>query len=149
MRIGELARVSGVSADTVRYYERIGLMPAPRRTPGGYREYPAGAANRLRIIRNAAQLGFPLQEIAGVLRIRDAGGAPCRQVRDYARTLVGSIEQRIAELQAERKAMRKMIKAWDSLLVRGSPETPVRLLESGSIAIRRQAPKHARLRQSR
>jgi MerR family transcriptional regulator, copper efflux regulator len=149
MRIGELARVSGASADTIRYYERIGLMPAPRRTPGGYREYPAGAANRIRIIRNAAQLGFPLQEIARVLRIRDSGGAPCRQVRDYARSLVGGIEQRIAELQAERKAMRKMIKAWDSALVRTSPDTPVHLLESDSIAIRRPVPKHARLRQSR
>ena len=149
MRIGELARASGVSADTIRYYERIGLMPAPRRTPGGYREYPAGAANRLRIIRNAAQLGFPLQEIARVLRIRDAGGAPCRQVRDYARNLVGGIEQRIAELQTERKAMQKMIREWDAVLVGASPETPVHLLESDSIAVRRPAPKQARLRQSR
>jgi DNA-binding transcriptional MerR regulator len=149
MRIGELARVSGLSADTIRYYERIGLMPAPRRTSSGYREYPAGAANRLRIIRNAAQLGFPLQEIAKVLRIRDRGAAPCRQVRDYACKLVGGIEQRIAELQTERKAMQTMIRAWDAVLVGTSPETPVHLLESDSIAIRLPAPKQTRLRQSR
>jgi MerR family transcriptional regulator, copper efflux regulator len=149
MRIGELARVSAVSPDTIRYYERIGLMPAPRRTPGGYREYPAGAANRIRIIRNAVQLGFPLREIASVLRIRDSGGAPCRQVRDYARTLVGGIEQRIAELQAERKKMRKMIQAWDAALLRTDPGEPVHLLESDSIAIRGPEPKHARLRRAR
>lgn len=149
MRIGELARVSGTSADTIRYYERIGLMPAPARTSSGYREYPAGAANRIRVIRNAAQLGFPLKEIARVLRVRDSGGAPCRQVRDYACNLVESIEQRIAELQVERKAMQKMIRAWDSALVRTSPEMPARLLESDAIALRRPEPGHARLRPSR
>ena len=70
MRIGELALASGVSSDTIRYYERIGLMPRATRTPSGYREYPAGARNRIRVIRNAVQLGFPLQEIGNVLRIR-------------------------------------------------------------------------------
>lgn len=147
MRIGELAEVAGVSPDTIRYYERIGLMPSPTRTPAGYREYPSGAANRIRVIRNAVQLGFPLQEIAKVLRIRDTGGAPCGRVRDYARELVREVEQRIAHLQCERKAMVKMIKDWDRLLAAGRPDVPVHLLER-PVAVRRPPAKHARLRRS-
>lgn len=148
MRIGELAHASGVSSDTIRYYERIGLMPRAARTPSGYREYPAGARNRMRLIRNAVQLGFPLQEIAKVLRIRDAGGAPCRQVRDYARELVGQIDQRITELETEREAMLQMIEDWDAVLAGTRPDTPVRLLERDSLAARRGPIEH-RLRRSR
>lgn len=148
MTIGELGRQTGVSADTIRYYERIGLMPRPQRTPGGYRDYPAGAGNRLTVIRNAVQLGFPLREIARVLRIRDAGGAPCRQVRDYARELVGEIEQRIAALQADRRAMLAMIDRWDVVLAGTSPGAAARLLETSSIATRRPQPKQIRLRRS-
>ena len=148
MTIGELARQTGVSADTIRYYERIGLMPRPQRTPGGYRDYPTGAGNRITVIRNAVQLGFPLREIATVLRIRDAGGAPCRQVRDYARELVSEIEQRIVALQADRKAMLAMINRWDVVLAGTSPGTAARLLEGGSIATRRPQPTQMRLRRS-
>ena len=129
MRIGQLAQKTGVSADTIRYYERIGLMPSPDRTDGGYREYPSGAANRLRLIRNAIQLGFPLKEIVKVLRIRDAGGAPCRQVRDYAARLVTETERRIIELRRERKAMLAMIRDWDTRLAGAEPGTRVHLLE--------------------
>ena len=67
MTVGQLAEASGVSADTIRYYERIGLIPPARRSPAGYRLYPPGARSRIRVIRNAVQLGFPLQEIAKVL----------------------------------------------------------------------------------
>ena len=148
MTIGELGRQTGVSADTIRYYERIGLMPRPHRTPGGYRDYPAGAGNRLTVIRNAVQLGFPLREIAKVLRIRDAGGAPCRQVRDYARELVSEIEQRISRLQADRRAMLAMIDRWDVVLAATSPGAAARLLETSSIATRRPQPKQIRLRRS-
>jgi DNA-binding transcriptional MerR regulator len=148
MRIGQLAHASGVSADTIRYYEKIGLLPRAPRTPSGYREYPGGAANRIRVIRNAVQLGFPLGEIAKVLRVRDAGGTPCRQVRDYAQALVGQIEQRIGELETERQAMLAMIGAWDGKLeqARGGR---AHLLEDGAIATRRPTPKHLRLRRAR
>jgi MerR family copper efflux transcriptional regulator len=144
MRIGELARQTGVAADTIRYYEKIGLLPKPARTSGGYRAYPDGAINRIRIIRNAVQLGFPLREIAKVLRVRDAGGAPCRQVRDYATALVQTIEQRITELQAERASMLVMIAAWDRKLASTRGER-AHLLE-GSVATRARDPRHLRLR---
>ncbi len=148
MRIGQLARVSGVTSDTIRYYEKIGLMPAARRTDSGYREYPAGAPNRIRIIRNAVQLGFPLKEIAKVLRIRDSGGAPCRQVCDYARELVEEIEQRIVELKTERQAMLTMIQEWDAVLADARPGARAHLLESDIIAVRGARPKQARLRRA-
>jgi DNA-binding transcriptional MerR regulator len=120
-------------------------MPAARRTDGGYREYPAGAVNRIRVIRNAAQLGFPLREIANVLRVRDAGGAPCRDVRDYARALVDQIERRIDELRTERRALLEMIREWDTRLAVTPPGARARLLES-DVPSRRPMPKSARLR---
>jgi DNA-binding transcriptional MerR regulator len=147
MRIGQLAQATGVSADTIRYYEKIGLLPRAQRTGSGYRSYASGAANRIRVIRNAVQLGFPLAEIAKVLRVRDAGGAPCRQVRDYARDLVAQIDARIVELDDERRAMLAMITAWDAQLAQARGGR-AHLLE-GPIATRRPAPKHARLRHSR
>ena len=145
MRIGQLALAAGVSPDTIRYYEKIGLLPRAARSASGYREYPAGAGNRIHVIRNAVQLGFPLDEIAKVLRVRDAGGAPCRQVRDYAHDLVRQIEQRIAELKAERRSMLAMINAWDGKLEQARGER-AHLLEGRAIAARRPSPKHARLR---
>ena len=116
MKIGELAVLSGMSADTLRYYERVGLLPRTRRGPNGYRDYPASVQNRLRVIRNAVSLGFPLKEITRVLRVRDEGGSPCRQVRDYAVTIADELDQRITRLQAERRRMRAMIKEWDTRL---------------------------------
>jgi len=146
MRIGQLAHTTGVSPDTIRYYEKIGLLPKARRTESGYREYPDGAGNRIRVIRNAVQLGFPLKEIAKVLRIRDSGGAPCRQVREYAHQLVEQIEHRIGELRAEKHAMQAMIRDWDATLAQTSPGTHALLLERVPIAARSARPKHARLR---
>jgi DNA-binding transcriptional MerR regulator len=148
MRIGELARVSGVTPDTIRYYERLGLMPSPHRGANGYREYPAKAANRLRVIRNAVQLGFPLTEIAKVLRIRDAGGAPCRQVRDYAQTLVAEIDQRIAQLETEKAAMLRMLSSWNGILEVTRTDAPARLLERDEIARRSPVVRSSLLRRT-
>ena len=145
MRIGQLARLTGVSPDTLRYYERIGLMPKPHRAASGYRDYSDGAVNRVRIIRNAVHLGFPLHEIAKVLKVRDEGGAPCRQVRDYATSLIERMEQRINELTVERNTMLAMLRTWDQkLTVAGS--APARLLESLPPSPSGIRAKHARLR---
>jgi DNA-binding transcriptional MerR regulator len=129
MRIGELAQSAGVTVDTIRYYERIGVIPKARRAANGYRDYAPEVRNRLRVIRNAVQLGFPLKEITKLLRIRDAGGAPCVQVRDYALTLVDQIDRRIAEMRAERKAMLTMIEQWNHKLATTRPGARAHLLE--------------------
>jgi DNA-binding transcriptional MerR regulator len=149
MRIGQLAHTTGVSVDTLRYYERIGLMPRAPRTPSGYREYPDGARNRIRVIRNAVQLGFPLKEIATVMKVRDEGGAPCRQVRDYAQRLVLQLDRRIAELRAERQAMRSMIREWDGKLARVSGSARAHLLENPGAAGRLARSRDANLRGGR
>jgi MerR family copper efflux transcriptional regulator len=130
MRIGELAQSAGVTVDTIRYYERIGVIPKARRASNGYRDYTSDVRSRLRIIRNAVSLGFPLKEITKLLRIRDAGGAPCAQVRDYAVTLVDQIDRRIAEMKAERKAMLGMIDHWNLKLAKTKPGTRAHLLDA-------------------
>jgi DNA-binding transcriptional MerR regulator len=130
MRIGELALSAGVTVDTIRYYERIGVIPKARRASNGYRDYAPEVRNRLRVIRNAVALGFPLKEIRALLRIRDAGGAPCAQVRDYAVTLVEQIDRRIAEMKAERKAMTAMIAQWNVKLASTKEGSRAHLLEA-------------------
>ena len=149
MRIGQLAESTGISRDTIRYYERIGLLPKARRRDSGYREYPDEAGNRIRVIRNAVQLGFPLKEIAKVLNVRDAGGAPCQQVRDYAHGLVAEIEQKIGQLETEKRAMLGMIRDWDAKLAQTAPGTRALLLERDGIAARGARPRHAHLRKRR
>jgi DNA-binding transcriptional MerR regulator len=135
MRIGQLARTAGVSIDTIRYYEKIRLLPPPSRTDSGYRRYSAGAANRILVIRNAVQLGFPLKEIAKVLRVRDSGGAPCQQVRDYAQHLVSEIDRRIVELNLERQSMLDMICTWDQKLQQANGAR-AHLLDDPDLAVR-------------
>src|SRR5579871_2742600 len=84
MRSGELARLSGVSTDTLRHYESLGLLPVPARTRGNYRDYPPQSIARVRLIRNALSMGFSLQELGGIIQSRDQGEAPCREVRRLA-----------------------------------------------------------------
>jgi MerR family copper efflux transcriptional regulator len=129
MRIGELAQSAAVTVDTIRYYERIGVIPKARRTANGYRDYAPEVRDRLRVIRNAVHLGFPLKEITKLLRIRDAGGAPCAQVRDYAVTLVEQINRRIAEMKTERKAMLALIAQWNIKLSKTKPGSRAHLLD--------------------
>ena len=149
MRIGELARTTGISADTIRYYEKRGLLPKAQRTPSGYRAYPEGAVNRIRVIRNAVGLGFPLDEIVKVLKVRDTGGAPCRQVRDYACELVKQIDQRIEELTTERQGMLTMIGEWNEKLAGTPPGARANLLEVVSMPSRSPRPRASRLRRNR
>jgi DNA-binding transcriptional MerR regulator len=81
---GELARLSGMSADTVRHYERHGLLPAAPRSASGYRPFPREALVRMQIIRAALSIGFSVSELSDIFRERRNGGAPCRRVRDMA-----------------------------------------------------------------
>ncbi|MET9240930.1 heavy metal-responsive transcriptional regulator [Nonomuraea sp. NPDC003709] len=108
MRIGDLAAEVGVTTKTIRFYEQAGLLPQPPRTPAGYRDYPAVAAERLTFIRDAQAAGLTLAEIRGVLAIRDAGQPPCHHVTALIDTHLQQVEQRIAELLAARAALRAL-----------------------------------------
>ena len=130
MRIGQLASQSGVPVDTIRYYEKLGLLPHPARTTNGYRAYPDGAIARLQLIRNAVRFGFPLKEVARFLKVRDAGGAPCDQVRDGGRKLLMQMDEKIAELQATRAAMATTLQEWDRRLARAGAGQRAHLLDA-------------------
>lgn len=105
MRIGELADQLGLNTKTIRYYESIGLLPDPERTPSGYRDYDDGAGERLRFIRTAQRLGITLDEIREILAFRDRGDQPCGYVREVLRRQVDEIDERIAELRQLRREL--------------------------------------------
>ena len=106
MRIGQLAAQTGYSVRTIRFYEQSGLLPAPSRTPAGYRSYDQDAVARLRFVRSAQALGLSLAEIADVLRIRDHQGPPCSYVAELLDTHIGALDRRIDELTALRDELR-------------------------------------------
>jgi DNA-binding transcriptional MerR regulator len=130
MGASECARQAGVSTDTLRYYERQRLLPAPPRTPSGYRRYPAEVLQRIRVIRCALAMGFSVGELARILRARDRGLAPCAHVRQLAGEKLRALELRIRELQHLRKEMRTIIAAWDARLERTPSGGRAALLES-------------------
>src|SRR2546426_2547269 len=113
MTIGKLAEAAGVTAGTVRYYERSGLLRKPPRTAAGYRLYSADVIQRLAVIRSAQQFGFSLREIAAFLHTREAGGRPCQHVRDAAARLLTAVDAQIEELAERRRHMREMLRRWD------------------------------------
>ena len=102
MFIHELARTSGVSAKTIRYYESIGLMPDPKRADNNYRQYAPDAIERLRFIVSARSLGFNLTDIGEFLSARDEGTLPCKRVLDSIDGRIADIDRRIADLLALR-----------------------------------------------
>jgi DNA-binding transcriptional MerR regulator len=130
MTIGKVAASAGVSADAIRYYERLGLLPKPYRTASGYRQYGPGVVNRLTLIRNAQRFGFSLRAIAAFLRAREAGGRPCHDVRAAAGRLLGAVDRQIADLVATRKQMRRTLRDWDRRLAATPSGAQARLLDS-------------------
>ncbi len=128
LRSSQLARLAGVSTDTLRHYERKDLLH-PRRSANGYREYPPASLTRVLMVRRALSVGFSLNELARVLRIRDAGGAPCRQVRALAATKLESLEAQIRYLTLLRNELRALLKTWDADLARTPRGKPARLLD--------------------
>jgi MerR family transcriptional regulator, copper efflux regulator len=111
MGIGALSRASGVGIETLRYYERIGLLTQPGRKKGAYRRYGPDAITRLRFIRRAAVLGFSLAETRELLALRAREGAPCTTVREKASQKLAVIEQKLAELTDLRDAVATLVRA--------------------------------------
>jgi DNA-binding transcriptional MerR regulator len=129
LTIGQVSSSTGETRDTIRYYERIGLVPKPMRTPAGYRQYRDGVVNRLALIRNAQQFGFSLREIAGFLGLRDGGGKPCHDVRAAAARMLEAVDGQIAELIETRKRMKATLKSWDATLAATPVDRPAFLLD--------------------
>ncbi|WP_062210713.1 heavy metal-responsive transcriptional regulator [Demequina oxidasica] len=100
MKIGELAEAGHVTAKTVRYYESIGLMPAPGRTASGYRDYGDDAVDRLRFIRDAQASGLTLAEAGQILGMKDDGESTCQHTRALVDRHLADIDLQIASLLA-------------------------------------------------
>lgn len=127
---GELARRAGVSADTLRHYERTGVIAAPPRGANGYRLYPLESLARVQLIRRALGVGLTLDDLASVLRSRDRGGIPCKQVRQLAATKLEEVEERLRDLVALRDELRSTLGAWDKRLAKTPAGKRAGLLES-------------------
>ncbi|HET6913361.1 MAG TPA: heavy metal-responsive transcriptional regulator [Rhodanobacteraceae bacterium] len=109
LTIGAVARGAGVRIDTIRYYEREGLLPAPRRRDSGYRDYGRDTVDRLKFIRRAKSLGFTLDEIRELLALSADHERCVRGVKQRAEAKLAEIEQRIAEMQRMRRGLKKLI----------------------------------------
>ncbi len=127
---GELARLSGVSADTIRFYERRNLLPAAARTSAGYRVFSPDSLARMRLIRAGLAIGFSVAELADIFRERNSGGAPCRRVRELAAEKLAILEKRLRELQSWRRELRSTLFAWDRRLAKTPRGKQARLLET-------------------
>lgn len=112
MRIGDLAKLAGVKSDTIRFYEKRGLLPKPRRATSGYRSYDERSLKQLRFIKQAQSLGFSLDEIHRILNLRGRGGETCRCVINIAEATLAETETRLAELQTFRDSLRAHLRRW-------------------------------------
>ncbi|MGH8622765.1 MAG: heavy metal-responsive transcriptional regulator [Burkholderiales bacterium] len=108
LTIGKVAHSAGLAIDTVRYYEREGLLEKPARTASGYRHYRPDVVARLRFIRQAKELGFSLREIKELLSLRVEAGRSCADVRARAERKIADVEQRVATLMRMKRALAKL-----------------------------------------
>jgi MerR family transcriptional regulator, mercuric resistance operon regulatory protein len=109
VRTSEVADQAGVNAQTLRYYERRGLLPEPPRSPGGYREYPVSAVSVLRFVKRAQELGFTLTEIEELLELAEGGPDSCARARSLAETHTAGLEAKIADLRRMRDSLGALI----------------------------------------
>ena len=107
--VSQLAAAVGSSPDTLRYYEKVGLLPAPRRTPSGYRQYDDGARDRLAFIRSAQRLGLTLADVRDLLAVRDTGDCPCEPAEQHLTRRLAEVDAEITRLEALRDQMRAML----------------------------------------
>ncbi len=107
--IGELSRRTRCNVETIRFYEKIGVLPKPQRTEGGHRVYGNAHLKRLTFIRRARELGFTLDEVRALLRLAAARDVPCTEVKDLAATHLAEVKTKIADLRAMQKALTTLI----------------------------------------
>ncbi len=124
LTIGRLAAEAGVNVETIRHYQRLGLIEEPARPAQGYRRYPEADVARIRFIKRAQQLGFSLKEIKGLLSLGERG--QCREVQRLAAQKLENIEQRLRDLEAMRKVLAELVVQCEN----GESETHCPLIES-------------------
>jgi MerR family mercuric resistance operon transcriptional regulator len=135
LRIGQLSAQVGCNIETIRYYERIGILPPPPRTANGYRLYDGSQRTRLVFIRRARELGFTLDEVRGLLTLVDGGRYTCGEVQALALAHVAEIRRKIADLERLERALSEMAEQCSGGDVPACP-----IIEILSTACRRPAP---------
>jgi DNA-binding transcriptional MerR regulator len=128
-RSGEVAALFGISSDTLRYYERMGLLAA-RRSPNRYREYSSEMVGRIRLIRSALAIGFSVKELRRILKSRDGGGIPCGEVRHLLSEKLKTLKIQIRQMQKMQSELSEVLQDWDKRLKNTGPGKPARLLET-------------------
>jgi DNA-binding transcriptional MerR regulator len=127
---GALAKMTGVSPDTIRHYEKIGVLPKAIRSESGYRLYPDGSVERVLVVQRALRIGFSLSELAEVLKARDAGGVPCQRVHQLAKAKLKGISDDIAALKKTERYLKQVLAEWETRLNRTTPGQKSNLLHS-------------------
>jgi MerR family mercuric resistance operon transcriptional regulator len=122
MLIGELSRRTGCIVETIRFYERIGIMPAPPRSPGGQRIYTVQDEKRLTFIRRGNELGFSLEEVRGMLGMVDGGDYSCADIETITRSHIKDVKRKISDLRKIKKVLEDMARQCAAGVV---PECPI------------------------
>lgn len=124
-----VATATGVSTDTLRYYERLGLLSGVTRTGSGYRRYRPDQIQRVQLIQRALLIGFSLQDLARALRRRESATPPCHEVRALVASRLDALDERLDELERLRAAMQGLLAEWDVRLAQTAAGQPARLLD--------------------
>jgi len=141
-RSGEIAKICECSPDTLRHYERHGLIHKPLRSENRYRKYPKETIHRVKQIQAALKIGFTLKELSKIFNIRDHDGVPCKNVRDLAGIKLQQLQKEIEQMLATREQLQQLIKEWDKLLKQKGPDVRAGLLDElvhKEIGIRRNS----------
>lgn len=113
LKIGEVARLSGIGIEALRFYERSGLLGRPGRTTSGYRVYDGAVLQRLDFIKRAQILGFSLDEIKRIIADKQAGNSPCREVREIVRHRLAELDERMKEMRRYRNELGEALVRWE------------------------------------
>ena len=148
LKIGEVAKSSGVGIEALRFYEKSGLLDRPYRSESGYRMYDAEVLERLEFIKRAQVLGFSLTEIKRIIADKRAGQSPCAEVREIVRQRLSALDQRMREIKKYRNELAAALTEWDQVgdiaghvcgLIEGSQiEHPLRSELSGHLRKKKQ-----------
>ncbi|PZU48236.1 MAG: MerR family transcriptional regulator [Sphingomonas sp.] len=109
MKIGELATITGTKAETIRFYEKIGLLAEPARTGGNYRAYGPAHLSRLSFIRRSRDLGFSLEQVRALLSLSDDRSQPCEAIDSMAREHLRAVDAKIADLMALKRELEALV----------------------------------------
>jgi DNA-binding transcriptional MerR regulator len=115
MKIGEVAKQTGIGIEALRFYEKLGLLGTPARTSSGYRIYGQDVLDRLDFIKRAQMLGFSLAEVKRIIDDKQAGLSPCSEVREIVRNRLQELDERMAEMRRYRKELAQALSEWDEI----------------------------------